>query len=170
MSLILGILLLLLIVAAMILWFFLQPRLSGGADLSLLKANYAHRGLWDERQPNASPDALALAARLGYGIKLEVGMTRNRTLMVVGATPLPLSQVLTLLNGKAPLMLEIGGKKPSYRLCLALAQRMDTYEGPFSIISHDPKILAWFKTYRPSFARGQMISPRSDFSTLYLQK
>ena len=84
MSLILGIFLLLLISALLTLWYFMMPRRSGGADLSLLKRNYAHRGLWDSRLPPSSLDAITLAARLGYGIKLEVGARRDRTLMVAG--------------------------------------------------------------------------------------
>ena len=168
MSLALGILFLLLLVAALTLWFFLKPRLSGGADLSLLQTNYAHRGLWDARLPQASTEAIALAARLGYGTKIEVRMTRTHTLMAMGAVPIPLTHVLSVLNGKAPLMIEIGEKKTNLRLCLLLAKLLDNYEGTFSVVSKDPKMLAWFKNYRPSFARGQIVSPQSDFATLYL--
>ena len=167
MSLILGIFLLLLISALLTLWYFMMPRCSGGADLSLLKRNYAHRGLWDARIPPSSLDAITLAARLGYGIKLEVGARRDRTLMVAGAVPIPLSAVLAAVDGKAPLMIEIGGKRTSLRLCLTLAKMLDTYNGPFCIISRDPRMLTWFKNYRPSYARGQVISPRSNFVTLY---
>ena len=168
MSIVLGVLILLLIAALLTLWFFLMPRLSGGADLSLLKRNYAHRGLWDKKRPPASIDAMTLAARLGYGVKIEVGARRDRTLMVAGTMPLPLSSVLSAIGGATPLMIEIGGKRTSLRLCLALAKMLDTYEGPFSIVSRDPKMLSWFKNYRPSFARGQIVSPRSNFATLYL--
>lgn len=168
MSLVLGIFLLLLIAALLTLWFFLMPRISGGADLSFLKRNYAHRGLWDAKYPPSSLDAIMLASRLGYGVKIEVGAKRDRTLMVAGATPIPLSVVLATLDGAAPLMIEIGGRKTSLRLCLSLAKMLDTYGGAFSIVSRDPKMLAWFKNYRPSFARGQVVSPHSDFATLYL--
>lgn len=170
MSLIFGIILLLIIAAAMTLWFFLKPRTSGGADLSLLRKNYAYRGLWNEQNPQGSPNAMMLAARLGYGIKLEVRATRERTLMVVGQSPLPLSSVLATLDGAAPLMIEIGGKKTNLRLCLLLAKMLDSYAGPFSVISRDPKMLAWFKNYRPSFARGQIVSRYSSFATSHLLK
>ncbi len=168
MSLILGILLLILISAALTLWFFLKPRTSGGADLSFLRRNYAYRGLWNERNPKGSLEAMMLAARLNYGVKIEVRSTRERLLMVVGQRQLPLSTVLATLEGSAPLMIEIGGKKTSLRLCLLLAKVLDTYAGPFAVISRDPKILAWFKNYRPSFARGQIVSSHSDFATSHL--
>ena len=168
MSIVLGILILLLIAALLTLWYFLMPRMSSGADLSLLKRNFAHRGLWDKRLPPSSVEAITLAARLGYGVKIEVGARRDRTLMVAGATPLPLSTVLSALDGKAPLMIEIGGKRTSLRLCLTLAKMLDTYEGAFAIVSRDPRMLSWFKNYRPNFARGQVVSPRNDFSSLYL--
>lgn len=168
MSLILGILLLVLIAAALTLWFFLMPRMSGGADLSLLKRNYANHGLWDRQNPPASLAAITLAARLGYGVKIEVGARRDRTLMIAADPPIPLSTVLSTLDGAAPLMIEIGGKKTNLRLCLSLAKMLDTYEGSFSIISRNPKMLAWFKDYRPSFARGQIVSAHTDFATSHL--
>ncbi|MBO5938259.1 MAG: hypothetical protein J6Q82_02015 [Clostridia bacterium] len=168
MSLIFGILLLLLICAALTLWFFLKPRTSGGADLSLLRKNYAHHGLWDARNPEGSLDAILLAARLGYGVKLEVRATRERVLFVAGASPIPLSTVLARLDGSAPLMIEIGGKKTNLRLCLLLAKMLDSYAGPFAVISRDPKMIAWFKNYRPSFARGQIVAPHTDVATSHL--
>ena len=145
MSIVLGILILLLIAALLTLWYFLMPRMSSGADLSLLKRNFAHRGLWDKRLAPSSVEAITLASRLGYGVKIEVGARRDRTLMVAGTTPLPLSTVLSALDGKAPLMIEIGGKRTSLRLCLTLAKMLDTYEGAFAIVSRDPRMLSWFK-------------------------
>lgn len=168
MSLIIGILLLLLIVSALLLWFFMMPRLTSGPDLSLLKKNYAHRGLWDANFPPASLDAILLASRVDYGVKLEVFASHDHRLMVAGKPSIPLSVVLSTLDGAAPLMLEIGAKKTDLRLCLRLARMLDDYEGAFSIVSRDPKMLAYFKDYRPSFARGQIVSAHSDFATSHL--
>ena len=168
MSLVLGILLLILLIGGLTLWFFMMPRVTGGADLSLLKKNYAHRGLWDEKLPQGSLDAMLLASRVDYGVKLEVYASRDRKLMVVGKPALPLSLVLATLDGATPVMIEIGGKTTNLGLCLRLARMLDAYGGAFSIVSRDPKMLAYFKDYRPSFARGQIITPASDFATAHL--
>ncbi len=168
MSLVVGLLLLLLIVGALTVWLFMMPRLTGGPDLTLLKKNYAHRGLWDTNFAPSSLDAILLASRVDYGVKLEVYAARDRRLMVVGKPAIPLSVVLATLDGAAPLMLEIGSKKTDLRLCLRLARMLDAYEGAFSIVSRDPKMLAYFKDYRPSFARGQIVSAHSDFATTHL--
>ena len=113
---------------------------------------------------------MLLASRVGYGVKLEVYLSRDRRLMVVGRekTTLPLSLVLATLDGATPVMIEIGGKKTNLGLCLRLARMLDAYGGAFSIISRNPKMLAYFKDYRPSFARGQIITSASDFSTAHL--
>lgn len=168
MSLVLGILLLVLLLSGLTLWFFMMPRVTGGADLSLLKKNYAHRGLWDTRFPPNSLDAVLLASRVGYGIKLEVYISRDRKLMVAGKPSRPLSLVLATLDGAAPVMIEIASRTTDLGLCLRLARMLDTYGGAFSIISRDPNTLAYFKDYRPSFARGQILSPTSDFATTHL--
>lgn len=168
MSLVVGIVLLLLLSILLVLWFFMMPRFSGGADLSLLKTNYAHRGVWDTRLSQTPTDAILLASRIGYGSKIEVYVSRENTLTVAGKTPVPLSLVLSELHGASPLMIEIGGKAMTPRYCLRLAKTLDAYDGAFAIISRDPRMLAWFKTYRPNFARGQAISQRDDKLTAYL--
>ena len=168
MSLILGIFLLLLLTVLLALWFFMMPRFSGGADISLLKTNYAHRGVWDARLSQTTTDAILLASRIGYGVKIEVTVNREQVLTVIGKTPVPLSLVLSELHGVAPLFLEIGGNTQNPRFCLRLAKMLDAYEGAFAILSRDPRKLAWFKTYRPNFARGQVVSRHADKPTAYL--
>ncbi len=69
-----------------------------------------------------------------------------------------LAEVLALVRGRVPLMIECKGETPNPALCLAAAQLLDTYAGPFSVISFNPLILRWFKRYRPGFARGQLVT------------
>ncbi|MBR2354061.1 MAG: glycerophosphodiester phosphodiesterase [Clostridia bacterium] len=69
-----------------------------------------------------------------------------------------LSEVLSLVGGRVPLMIEIKGERADPRLLKPLAELLDGYMGPFSVISFSPLILSWFKSYRPSFARGQLVT------------
>ena len=69
-----------------------------------------------------------------------------------------LKEVLALVRGRVPLMIELKGERPDPILCQALTELLDGYAGPFSVISFSPLILGWFKKYRPSYARGQLVT------------
>ena len=69
-----------------------------------------------------------------------------------------LDEFLMLVDGKVPLLIEIKGDGKDEKLCRTLAERLDVYSGAFAIQSFNPRHLAWFKSYRPRFARGQLVS------------
>ncbi len=171
--------------------FLMMPRVGNRADTELLLGNYAHRGLWDETIPENSLAAFARAVSLGYGIELDVRLSRDRRVMVFHDEDLArmcgvkgkisdytftelrrlrlkgseqmiptLDEVLALVRGRVPLMIEIKGAdaSPNAALCVRVAHRLDTYAGAFSVISFNPLVLSWFKNYRPSFARGQLVT------------
>ena len=69
-----------------------------------------------------------------------------------------LTEVLDIVEGKVPLLIEIKSAKNQFELCKRLALLLDTYSGAFAIQSFDPRILQFFKKYRPRFARGQLVS------------
>ena len=69
-----------------------------------------------------------------------------------------LNEVLKLIDGRVPLLIEIKYYANNEKLCASLAETLDTYIGSFAIQSFDPRILRYFKKYRPRFARGQLVS------------
>lgn len=69
-----------------------------------------------------------------------------------------LTEVLSLVDGHVPLLIEIKNSPDADKLCRALAEILDTYSGAFAIQSFEPRILEFFKKYRPRFARGQMVT------------
>ncbi|MBQ9112208.1 MAG: glycerophosphodiester phosphodiesterase [Clostridia bacterium] len=75
-----------------------------------------------------------------------------------GMTVPTLDEVLALVDGKVPLLIEIKGEGKEEALCRKVAERMDTYSGAFAVQSFSPLALSWFKSYRPRFARGQLVS------------
>jgi glycerophosphoryl diester phosphodiesterase len=87
-----------------------------------------------------------------------------------------LDEFLATVDGRVPLLIEIKGEGKDEELCRALAERLDTYDGAFAIQSFNPKHLAWFKSFRPKFARGQLVmsfknyrkSKKGFFSSLAL--
>ena len=81
------------------------------------------------------------------------------------AIPL-LSEVFELIDGRVPLLIEIKGegRKGEYQeLCRATAELLDNYNGAFAVQSFNPLILAWFKGFRPRFARGQIVTEYSVY-------
>ncbi len=67
-----------------------------------------------------------------------------------------LGEVLRLIDGRVPLMLEIRADVKNNILCRKASGMLDNYRGAFCVESPDPGILAWFKEYRPRYARGQI--------------
>ena len=73
---------LLLIMLAVIYVFLVMPRAVDRPAMDLLMADYAHRGLWNEQYPENSLSAFAHAVQNGYGIELDVHLTKDKKVMV----------------------------------------------------------------------------------------
>ena len=65
--------------------------------------------------------------------------------------------VLTLYNGKAPLILELKPVDGNHAVLTEAACRMmDTYRGPYCMESFDPRCVTWLRKNRPDIIRGQL--------------
>ena len=184
-----GIIALLIVVCFLLYLFLIMPNMSNPADMEALDASYAHRGLWDAQAPENSMAAFAGAVRRGYGIELDVRLSKDKKLMVFHDESLKrmcgvdrrvsdltcaelkalrlkgsdqtipmLAEVLAMVGGRVPLMIEVKGVDVQTALCIRLARMLDSYRGSFAIVSFNPRILNWFKNYRPCFARGQIVT------------
>ena len=74
-----------------------------------------------------------------------------------------LGQLLELVDGRAPLLIEMkcrGGNAP--RLSAAVADRLADYDGPVGLMSFEPKAVRWFARHRPHMRRGLVISERAS--------
>lgn len=69
-----------------------------------------------------------------------------------------LVDVLNLLNGKVPLIVELKARaKDDFNLlCEKTAEILDEYQGTYCIESFNPFVLFWFKRFRPAVIRGQL--------------
>ncbi len=189
MTLALGIAVFVISVIILIYLFLISPRLQNPADMELLSVNYAHRGLWSANIPENSLAAFELAARHGFGIELDLQLSKDNRIVVFHdddlsrmcgvnkrVSELTLSElkslrlgntneriptfteVLSLIRGRVPLLLEFKGDMPTDALCLEASKLLDVYRGPFCVESFSPMILRWFKKHRPSYARGQLVT------------
>lgn len=69
-----------------------------------------------------------------------------------------LIDVLDLVNGKVPLLIEIKNDNPVGALEPKLANILDSYKGDYAIQSFNPLSINWFKKNRPNVIRGQLSS------------
>lgn len=68
-----------------------------------------------------------------------------------------LSQVLELVDGKTPLIIELKTRRDNYgQLCQAVCELLDGYDGAFCIESFDPRCIAWLRKHRKDIIRGQL--------------
>lgn len=66
-----------------------------------------------------------------------------------------MEDVLKLVDGKVPLIIELKYKKGS-RICEKATEILDAYKGEYAIESFHPQVLLWYKKYRPQVSRGQL--------------
>ncbi len=175
------------VIFALIYVYLVMPRVRDRADMDMLVCDYAHRGLWNETYPENSLAAFARAAQAGYGIELDIQLSKDNVIMVfhdydlkrmcgidkklseltaaeLGSIRLlgsnqcipRFSDVLKVVDGKVPLLVELKGEDSRTELCKRVAAMLDKYHGAFCIESFNPLLLSWFRKYRPSYARGQL--------------
>ncbi len=93
-----------------------------------------------------------------------LGLAELKELRLLGSrerVPL-LSEVLALVAGRAPILVELKTGLPGARpdevrsLCRKAAELLDAYEGPYLVESFDYLALAWFREHRPQVMRGQL--------------
>lgn len=72
--------------------------------------------------------------------------------------PVPLfDEVLTLFEGKAPLIIELKSFRGNHRaLTEAVIARLDRYRGDYCVESFDPRVLMVLRRERPAILRGQL--------------
>ena len=69
-----------------------------------------------------------------------------------------LAEVLSLVNGRVKLMVEIKGETDVIQVCEKTAALLDTYDGPYCVESFSPYVVRWFRDNRPGVVRGQLSS------------
>jgi len=71
-----------------------------------------------------------------------------------------LAQVLALVAGRSPLMIEVKSKRqiPVAPVCTALARALAGYQGQHAVMSFDPRVPHWFWRHSPETPRGLVVT------------
>lgn len=148
---------------------------------------FAHRGLHRAPAIiENSLTSFAASLELGAGIECDLRLTADDQILVfhdadaqrlcgspeiigrstlaqlahlqLGGQPLPtLAQLLALVGGGAPMLLEAKVNRDLFRFGRALVAALDRYSGPYGVMSFDPRLLRWLKTNAPQMRRGLVI-------------
>ena len=100
-------------------------------------------------------DALRMCGRpLRIGENDWQALSRLR----VGERPIPtLESLLSLVEGRVPLLLELKVDRDISRWAPALKSALSGYRGPFGVMSFDPRVSRLVKIRLPGFRRGLVI-------------
>lgn len=168
------------------------PRVVNRPDTGLFRKKYfAHRGLHDRSgmAPENSMEAFRRAAEAGYGIELDVQMTKDGIPVIFHDNTLErmcgvkkeieeytykelqqfrlegseeripkLEDMLSMVNGRVPLIVEIKSEKTDVSFCTVIDQMLRAYPGEYCIESFNPLVLLWYRRNHNSVVRGQLAS------------
>ena len=71
-----------------------------------------------------------------------------------------LSDLLTRIGGKVPLLIEIKSRRDVRfaPLCFAVRRALEGYRGPVAVMSFDPRAVRWFARQAPHIVRGLVVT------------
>lgn len=154
---------------------------------------FAHRGLHGGDIAENSCEAFEAACMRGYGIELDVQLSSDGTVVVfhddtlvrmtgdnrrVDQVPLDelktlslqgkgmiptFEEVLCLVNGRVPLLVELKNGKRNGELCRKVRDMLRAYKGAYIVESFNPLIVDWMRRNAPEFVRGQLVGPRKSY-------
>lgn len=67
-----------------------------------------------------------------------------------------LEEVLKVVAGKVPMIIEIKPEGNPIRTAQALSGQMKEYQGEYCVESFDPRVLHWYRKHDPEIVRGQL--------------
>ena len=170
--------------------FLIMPRILGKPKkCPHMVEFYAHRGLHDNDAlvPENSMPAFRRAVEAGYGIELDVQLTKDgipvvfhdftlermcgvsgkiadstyeelqRLSLLQTKEKIPtLKEVLALVAGQVPLIVELKIEWMDLSLCPVVQKILTGYKGIYCIESFNPLALLWYRRYHKEVMRGQL--------------
>lgn len=75
-----------------------------------------------------------------------------------------LRQVLDLVKGRVPILIEIKSRRElrANSLCLPVRRILEGYGGPHAVMSFDPRVCRWFADHSPHTPRGLVVTEEGD--------
>ena len=135
--------------------------------------NFAHRGLHsrDKSVPENSLKAFELASAAGYGMELDVQLTKDGQVVVFHDDELRRVcgvegkvwdytfselQKFSLCGTRGAIICELKNGPRNRELCKKTYDLIAAYPGEICVESFNPMIVAWFRFHAPELLRGQL--------------
>ena len=180
---------LIIVIVAILYFWVIMPRITPRPMHEFKGWYYAHRGFHDNKSdaPENSVKAMHLAVENGYGIELDVQLTKDEKVVVFHDNNLkrvcgvdakvnsmtyeelqklrllnsdekiPLfSDVLKVIDGKVPLIMEVKMVDSKTRVCELADKELEGYKGVYCMESFHPFAVRWYRKNRPDVVRGQL--------------
>lgn len=105
-----------------------------------------------------------LTAETGAVVRRSAAQLGAIALSGSGETIPTLRQMLTLIAGRVPVLIEIKSRRGQRvaALCLAVRRVLEGYTGPHAVMSFDPRVSRWFGKHSPHTVRGLVVSEGED--------
>lgn len=168
----------------------IMPRMRKKPDIKHFQGVlYAHRGLHDNETgaPENSLAAFQKAVEAGFGIELDIQMTKDKIPVVFHDMTLQricgvegrlsdytyeqlqklqlckskeriprFEEVLNIIEGKVPLIVEFKGESTDVSLCPVADKLLRKYKGVYCMESFNPLMVAWYRKHHGEIFRGQL--------------
>lgn len=183
------------LIVALIYFWLIIPGMAMHQQMEQFNRRFvAHRGLFDNESdaPENTMAAFRKAVEAGYGIEMDVQMTKDEQLVIfhdwdlkrmagvdwkvtehtyeelkaytLGKSneTIPLFEdVLHMVDGRVPLVVEIKVALSYKKTTKAVARMLNQYRGDYCIECFNPFALQWYKKHEPDIMRGLLAM---DFS------
>ena len=174
------------LIGVLYLFIFVRPRGRAPEKVSLL-CDYAHRGLHNDTVPENSLAAFEAACEKGFGIELDIQLSKDGEVMVfhdytlirmtgkegkvcdftaaelkslslkgTDQTVPTFAEVLALVNGRVPILVELKGEDLNADLCPKAAALLRGYKGDYCIESFNPMLIRAMRKELPTAWYGQL--------------
>lgn len=88
---------------------------------------------------------------------MTLGELRNYRLFGTEERVPLFEDVLKIMDGKTPLIIELKGYGDPAELCERTMEILKDYHGLYCVESFDPRIVEWFRKHHPEIVRGQLM-------------
>ncbi len=102
-----------------------------------------------------------MCGKEGYVWDYTLEELKKLTLKDSGERIPTFEEVLKLIDGKVPLIIEYKMDRPTIKVCELGDKLLSDYKGVYCIESFHPKAVRWYRKHRPEIVRGQL---SMDFS------
>ncbi len=157
----------------------------------LLNKLIAHRGIHNKYIKGNSLVAIDMSIMKNYPVEFDVTLTKDNVVILchdnfikcgnknfiisnhryeelknVCHELVTLEEVLKLVSGKVPLLIEIKPYTKGNKIEKEVVKLLDGYNGYFAIQSFSPFIIYWFKKNRPNYIRGQLLTNTYNYNSI----